>query len=154
MINRVILQGFVVDEPYIHVNAENKMARVRMATTESYTLSDGTVKHNTEWHTVVFWGDMAHEIDAKAQKAGTPIYVEGALRHRIFKDKQGVERKVAEIAAKSLRIMDISEVEGAVIPKVILEQVEMQERLINSRKKATERPAISAPAEDPDELPF
>lgn len=153
MINRVILQGFVVDEPYIHVNAQNKMAKVRMATTEQVTLGDGSVKHITEWHSVVFWGAMADTIDTKAE-AGTPIYVEGALRHSSYRDKQGVEQRRAEIAAKELRILELSEVEGAVVPKIIAEQIEMRERLTKGRKKVVAEIDIAAPAEDPDNLPF
>ncbi|MFI3328178.1 MAG: single-stranded DNA-binding protein [Rikenellaceae bacterium] len=153
MINRVILQGFVVDEPYIHVSADNKMARVRMATTEQVTLKDGTTKHITEWHTVVFWGEMANTIDAKAT-SGTPIYMEGALRHSTYKDKQGVERKSVDIAARKLRIMELSEVEGAVLPKVIAEQIAMRERLSNTRKQQPKKIDIAIPAEDPDNLPF
>ena len=78
MVNKVILIGHVGAEPEVRaLETGNKMAKVRVATTERiYNAATGEKREHTEWHTVVLWRGQADFAERYIRK-GTQIYVEG-----------------------------------------------------------------------------
>ena len=59
-INKVILIGNVGADPEVkYIDNDTPVARLRIATTESYTNRNGEKIENTEWHTVVLWRGLA-----------------------------------------------------------------------------------------------
>ena len=57
--NRVQLIGNLGADPEIKSFENNKLvANLSIATSESYTNSDGDKIDNTQWHNVVAWGKM------------------------------------------------------------------------------------------------
>jgi single-strand DNA-binding protein len=81
------------------------MARFSMATSEHYTdKTSGKKIENTDWHDVVLWRGLA-EITEKFLKKGMKVYVEGKLKKRAWKDKEGAQRYNVDIVADSLTIL-------------------------------------------------
>lgn len=81
-----------------------KVARMSVATNESYTNSSGERVTDTQWHTVVAWGRMAEMVQRLLAK-GSSVVVEGRLLHRSFADKDGLKRHVTEVVMGDLKVL-------------------------------------------------
>jgi len=104
-VNKVILVGNLGIEPEIRT-LENgtKVARLRVATSESYTNREGIRVENTEWHTVTLWRQLA-EIAEKYLEKGKQVYIEGKLQTRSWKDKEGNDRYATEVIADKMQML-------------------------------------------------
>lgn len=108
MINKVILIGNVGADPdYRALDGGNRVVRLRLATTEKYKTNDGT-KEQTEWHNIEAWQNLADIID-KWVKKGDKLYIEGSIRTRSYKDKDGAEKFAMSIIAKEIKILSPKE---------------------------------------------
>lgn len=104
MINKVILVGNVGADPdYRALDGGNRVVRLRLATTEKFKTNDGT-KEQTEWHNIEAWQNLADIID-KWVKKGDKLYVEGSIRTRTYKDKDGADKFSTSIIAKEIKIL-------------------------------------------------
>lgn len=105
-VNKVILVGNLGKDPEIRkLESGNLMARFSMATSEYYTdKTSGKKIENTDWHDIVLWRGLA-EITEKFVKKGMKVYVEGKLKKRAWKDKEGAQRYNVDIVADSLTIL-------------------------------------------------
>lgn len=81
-----------------------KVARMSLATNESYTNGSGERVTDTQWHTVVAWGRMA-EVAERLLAKGSSVIVEGRLSHRSFADADGLKRYVTEIVMRDLKVL-------------------------------------------------
>ncbi|MFH0952603.1 MAG: single-stranded DNA-binding protein [Patescibacteria group bacterium] len=102
-LNKVTLIGNLVREP-----ANRTMPSGQMVTTfdiaTNYSWRDNKTKKKkdtVEYHNVVAWGRLA-EIIAEYVKKGSKVYIEGRLRHRTWKDKEGKNKKITEVIADNL----------------------------------------------------
>ena len=73
-----------------------KMARVSIATNESYKNGEGEKVEAVQWHNIVAWGKAA-ETMSKLWKKGTEVAVQGKLVHRSYEDKDGNTKYVTEV---------------------------------------------------------
>lgn len=98
-INRVTLVGNVGGDPEVRYTADGKaVANITLATTETWKdKQSGQQKERTEWHRVVFFGRLA-EIVGEYVGKGTLLYVEGSLRARKWKDKDGNDQYTTEVS--------------------------------------------------------
>ena len=104
-INKVILIGNAgKDAEYKTLADGTPVAKVTIATTESYRTKAGELQSKTEWHTVIAWRGLA-ELAGKFIQKGALIYTEGKLRNREY-EKDGVKRYVTEITADQLILLD------------------------------------------------
>ena len=103
--NKVQLIGNVGQEPTI-TNLENdrKVARLSLATNETYKNAKGEKVTSTEWHTIVAWGKTADIIEKFVDK-GKEIAIEGKLTSRSYDDKEGVKRYVTEVVANEILLL-------------------------------------------------
>lgn len=76
-----------------------KLTRFSLATNEYYKDKNGDAQSTTSWHTIVAWGNTA-ELLSKITEKGNEIIVTGKLSYNTFKDKQGMERKSAEVVVQ------------------------------------------------------
>jgi len=74
----------------------NCVARISLATNESYKNKAGEKVENTTWHNVVAWGKTA-ELANQLLKKGSEVALEGKLSNRSYEDKEGVKRYVSEV---------------------------------------------------------
>lgn len=103
--NKVQLIGNVGIDPTI-TNLENgkKVARLSLATNESYKDSKGEKQTDTNWHTVIAWGKTADIIEKYVTK-GKEIAVEGKLSTRTYDDKDGNKRYVTEVIVSEILLL-------------------------------------------------
>ena len=102
-----MLIGNVGQEPDVHYyGADQARAEVRLATTErGYKLPNGTeVPARTEWHTLLFFGNMAKTVEHYVHK-GHKLYVEGKIRYSVYNDKMGQRRYVTEILVNAMEML-------------------------------------------------
>jgi single-strand DNA-binding protein len=81
------------------------VARLSLATSESWKDRDGHVQEHTDWHFIVLWRGLA-EIAQKYVKKGSKIYVEGKLKTRSYEEKDGTRKYVTEIVAENVLLLD------------------------------------------------
>lgn len=104
MVNKVILIGRTGKDPEI-TNLQNgmKVARLSLATTESYTNKAGEKVENTEWHNLSIWRGYA-DVAEKYISKGQLLYVEGKLRYSTY-EKEGQKHYRTEIVVENLRML-------------------------------------------------
>ena len=106
-VNKVILVGNLGEKPemrYIETT-QTAVANLSIATTEEWKdKSTGEKRDKTEWHRVVFFGNLA-EIAEKYLDKGSSIYVEGKIQTRKWKDKDGNDRYTTEVLGNQLTML-------------------------------------------------
>lgn len=103
--NSVRLIGNLGFDPEVREVAKGrKVARLSVATHESYTNQGGERVTDTQWHTVVAWGGTAEAVQRLLRK-GSPVALEGRLVHRSYEGKDGLKRHVTEIVLSDFRLI-------------------------------------------------
>ena len=103
--NKVQLIGNLGMDPEIKIlDGEKKLAKMSIATNNSYKNAQGELVKETQWHNLIAWGKTA-EIFEKHIKKGREIAVEGKLINRNFIDKEGLKRYVTEIQVNEVLIL-------------------------------------------------
>ena len=108
-LNRVILVGRAGKDPEITVVASSgrQLAKFSLATNEGYfdKNSNGWKDLPTEWHNIVAWGPLAQKVEKSLGK-GDMVLVEGSIRTRKWKDKNGQDRSTTDIQADNVIVLD------------------------------------------------
>ncbi|MCU0429467.1 MAG: single-stranded DNA-binding protein [Cytophagaceae bacterium] len=103
-VNKVILVGNLGKDPEIRaLDNGRKVARFSLATSESYTDRNGQRQEKTEWHNIVFWGNIADVIEKYLRK-GSQIYMEGKLATRSY-DQDGIKKYITEIEGQTMTML-------------------------------------------------
>ena len=103
--NKVQLIGNLGMDPEIKIlEGDKKLAKMSIATNNSYKNAQGELVKETQWHNLIAWGKTA-EIFEKQIKKGREIAVEGKLINRNFIDKEGLKRYVTEIQVNEVLIL-------------------------------------------------
>ncbi|MEC3908891.1 single-stranded DNA-binding protein [Tamlana sp. 2201CG12-4] len=103
--NKVQLIGNVGQEPAITaLDNGKKVARLSLATNESYKNNKGEKQTDTNWHTVIAWGKTADIIEKYVIK-GKEIAIEGKLSSRSYEDKDGNKRYVTEVIVSEILLL-------------------------------------------------
>lgn len=104
--NRVQLIGHLGADPEMKtLESGIKVARLRLATNESYKLANGEWKEETMWHSITVWEKLAERATTQFHK-GSYIMLEGKLINRSFTDTAGVKKFYTEVRADSIIILD------------------------------------------------
>jgi single-strand DNA-binding protein len=99
--NRIELAGYLGGKVSVrYLPSGTPVANVRMAEGYRYTDRNNQPQEHTNWHSLVFYGDLA-EIAAGFDK-GDNIFVEGTLQTRQFTPKDGSTRTVHEVVARTV----------------------------------------------------
>jgi len=103
--NKVQLIGNLGNAPEIKVlDGGKKLARLSLATNETYKNAKGEKITETQWHNVIAW-DKTAEIVEKYFTKGLEVLVEGKLVNRNYTDKEGVKKYVTEVQSSELLIL-------------------------------------------------
>ena len=79
-VNKVILIGNLGADPEVKYLDGNKVvAKISLATSESYKDKDGQKITQTEWHSLELWDELA-KFSEKFLTKGREIYVEGKIK--------------------------------------------------------------------------
>ena len=98
--NRVILIGNLGIDPQVRkFENGNAVARLSIATTESFKTKNGKWENKTTWHNVVAWNGQANYAERFLRK-GNRVVVEGKLESRSYEDKDKKTHYVTEVIAR------------------------------------------------------
>ena len=103
--NKVQLIGHVGNDPEIKTfDGGKKLAKLSIATNESYKNDKGEKVEETQWHNLIAWGKTAEIIEKYVVK-GKEIAIEGKLTHKSYEDKNGEKRYVTEVVIDELLML-------------------------------------------------
>lgn len=104
--NRVQLIGHLGAEPEIKtLESGAKVARLRLATNESYKTQNGEWKEETMWHSISAWEKLAERSLSQFRK-GSYLMIEGKLVNRSYIDASGNKKFYTEVKAVNLMLLD------------------------------------------------
>jgi len=142
-LNKVFLIGRIGKDPdTFQFEDGTKKISFSLATTESYR--DKTTnewKDITEWHNIVGYRYLAERNIAK----GDLIFVEGKIKLRKYKDKEGNDRYVTEIVAEKINMLSRNQAG---------ENRGTETSTSDSTQTNDTSPAPNESAEADDDLPF
>lgn len=108
-LNRVILVGRAGKDPEVTVmpNSGQQLAKFSLATNEGYYDKNNNAWKDlpTEWHNIIAWRALAQKVEKGVGK-GDMVLVEGSIRTRKWKDKNGQDRSTTEITADNIIVLD------------------------------------------------
>lgn len=123
--NKVILVGQLGRDPETRrMPSGHAVRHIRVATKEEWKdTQSGLTKQRTEWHNVVLF-DQLGEFAAEQLHKGSSVYIEGSLRTRNWKDKDGKVRYSTEIVANELQVPTENRADAEVTIRRPLNRVE------------------------------
>jgi single-strand DNA-binding protein len=99
-VNKVILVGNATRDAELRRTGSGKpVSSLRLATNR---VANGA--EEAQFHAVVCWDRLA-ETTAEFVKKGDPLYVEGRLQYRSYRDAEGQERGVVEVVASDVQFL-------------------------------------------------
>lgn len=100
--NQVQLIGRLGRDPEIRTTqGGDRIANLRVATSERWKDKSGAKQERVEWHTVVIFNDGLAGVAEKYLSKGSQIMVQGMLQTRKWQDKDGVDRWTTEVVLRS-----------------------------------------------------
>lgn len=103
--NRVQLIGNLGTAPEIKtLEGGKKMAKLVIATNETYKNQKGEKITETIWHNLTAWGNQA-EFAEKFLEKGSEIAIEGKLKNNNYTDKDGIKRYVTNIEVNEFMML-------------------------------------------------
>ena len=106
MRNSVMLIGRPGAEPEVkNFNNNNKVARLRLAVTESKKNANGEWVNDTQWFPIVAWVPIADRVEKNVKK-GKRIAIDGSLHNNEWTDDKGQRHSVTEVYVNDLFLID------------------------------------------------
>ena len=103
-LNKAILIGRLGSEIEVAtLESGKKVGNVSMATSKKIKDQNGQTIQDTQWHNLVFWGNLA-EIMEKYTTKGSQVYVEGELRTRNW-TSDGLTKYRTEIHVFNMKLL-------------------------------------------------
>ena len=100
--NRVQLIGRLGQDPEVkRLESGKTVAKMNLATNDSYRDGQGNRVEDTQWHNLVLWGTQA-EIAEKFLNKGKEVAIDGRLVHRTYDDKEGKKRFITEVVVNEI----------------------------------------------------
>ena len=108
-LNKAMLIGNVGADPEVRsTQGGTRVASFSVATSRQWTDATGTKQEKTEWHRCVVWNSKHSslaDIVEKYVKKGDKLYIEGAIEHRQWTDKDNITRYSTEINVRELTML-------------------------------------------------
>ena len=141
-LNKVLITGNLVDDPRVSILESGvHVARMRIASNQSYKGRDGEWHQKTCYVDVVAWRRTA-ELVSEYLRKGSPVLVEGELESSSWQAQDGSQRSKLEIVARRLQFL---ERQG-------------QSQSAPAEQAPARKPAAPAPEQEPppeyDDIPF
>ena len=103
--NRVQLIGNLGNTPEIKdFEGGKKLAKLSIATNESYRNQKGELVKETQWHNVIAWGKTAKIVEEYLDK-GAEVCISGKLTSRSYEDTEGNKKYISEIVMQDLLML-------------------------------------------------
>ena len=105
-VNKIILIGHLGAKPEGRYTPQGvSTASFSLATNERWKDINKKTHEHTEWHHVVAWNQTADFVTEYLDK-GYLVYVEGAIRTRVWKNAKNEEHKITEIVATQVMLLE------------------------------------------------
>ncbi len=106
-LNKVMIIGRLGTDPDMrYTSSGNPVTTFRVAVSRQWKDSNGDLREETEWFSIVTWNKLA-EICHQHLNKGTRVYLEGRLQTRSWEDQQtGQIRYKTEVVASDMIILD------------------------------------------------
>ncbi len=106
MLNKVQLIGRLGKDPEMkYTSSGDPMVNFTLATSEYGRDREGNRQDRTEWHNISVFGKMAEVCNSYIRK-GSLVYLEGAIQTRKYQDKNGNDRYITSINARTVQFLD------------------------------------------------
>lgn len=100
-VNKAFIGGRATEAPELrYTPSQVPVATIRVAT--NAWVKD---KEVATFHTIVVWHKTA-EFVAQYVKKGTTLFIEGEIRNREYEDKHGALKRITEIVAERVELVD------------------------------------------------
>lgn len=104
-LNKVLIIGNLGADPEVRFTPGGKaVCNMTVASNERWTDKDGKTQERAEWHRIVVWDKQAENCGKYLAK-GRPVYIEGRIATRKYKDKDGADRYITEIIANNVQFL-------------------------------------------------
>ena len=104
-LNKVMIIGHLGRDPELRYTPSGRpVASFSVATSRTWTSSDGERREETEWFNVVAWGTLA-EICKSHLSKGQQVYIEGRLQTRGWEDDGGTRHYRTELVANEMIVL-------------------------------------------------
>ena len=104
-LNKVMIIGHLGRDPEMRYTPSGRpVTTFSVAVSRSWSSSDGSRRSETEWFSIVAWGNLA-EICKKYLNKGQQVYIEGRLQTRQWEDKEGQKRTSVEVVANEMMML-------------------------------------------------
>jgi single-strand DNA-binding protein len=104
-LNKVMVIGHAGRDPEMrYIPSGKPVTSFSVATSRSWTNSEGERRQETEWFNVVAWGNLA-EICKQHIRKGQQVYIEGRLQTRSWEDHEGKKRFRTELVANEMILL-------------------------------------------------
>lgn len=105
-LNKVLIIGRLGRDPEMRYTPSGRpVTTFNVASTRSWTSSDGEKHTETEWFNVVAWGSLA-EICKQYLAKNKRVYIEGRLQTRHWEDNNGIKRNSTEVVANEMIVLE------------------------------------------------
>jgi single-strand DNA-binding protein len=104
-LNKVMIIGHVGRDPEMRYTPGGRpVTSFSVATSRSWTSSEGERREETEWFNIVAWGNLAEICKAHLTR-GQQVYVEGRLQTRGWEDETGKKHFRTEVVANEMILL-------------------------------------------------
>ncbi len=104
-LNKVMIIGNLGRDPEMRYTPSGRpVTSFSVATSRSWTSSEGERREETEWFNVVAWGNLAEICKAHLSK-NQQVYVEGRLQTRGWEDEDGKKHFRTELVANEMILL-------------------------------------------------
>lgn len=104
-LNKVMIIGNVGRDPEMRYTPGGRpVTNFSVATSRTWTSSEGERHEETEWFNVVAWGNLA-EICKSHLSKGQQVYIEGRLQTRGWEDDTGKKHFRTELVANEMILL-------------------------------------------------
>jgi single-strand DNA-binding protein len=104
-VDKVILVGNLGADPEVRsFQSGGRICDLRLATAENWEdPRTGKRKERTDWHRVIIFADELIDLARRHLRKGSKIYVEGQLRTRRWRGRNGVDHDTTEVVLEGPR---------------------------------------------------
>jgi single-strand DNA-binding protein len=104
-LNKVMIIGHLGKDPEMRYTPSGRpVTTFTVAVSRSWNSADGERHAETEWFSIVAWGNLA-EICKQYLTKGQQVYIEGRLQTRRWDDKEGQKHTSVEIVANEMMML-------------------------------------------------
>ena len=104
-LNKVMIIGHLGKDPEMRYTPSGRpVTTFTVAVSRSWNSAEGERHAETEWFSIVAWGNLA-EICKQYLTKGQQVYIEGRLQTRRWDDKEGQKHTSVEIVANEMMML-------------------------------------------------